>query len=776
MWMGSNIDRQGITDDLEALKRAGFERTTLFSLADVTTPWAGEIKNSPTPELVAWTEPWWAMVKHATLESKRLGMDFGMFHCPGYEASGGPWITPDKSMQELIFSKTVVVGGTRDVVQLQRPVPDARANMPWPIFNPNSGKVEKPLIPARLTYYKDVAVLAAPEGGLLRSDAVVDLTGRMDSIGRLRWEAPPGRWVVYRFGHTTMGSLIQPAQWAATGLECDKMDPKAVTFHMDHVIGEVRKHLGTLVGNGFSHLHFDSYEAGVPSWTASMRSEFRKRRGYDLLPCLLVFAGMDFSDRKDFRADFDRTIRDLYRDVYFRIIGQKLRKAGLEFLCEPYGGPWKLEEVMPLVDRVMTEFWTNKGVFTPYELEPTIEALRQSGQNIVEAEAFTGRPGDSEWNETPMGLKPIGDAAFCAGVNRLVLHRFTHQPWNQAFKPGMSMGQWGTHFDRTQTWWDAVPGMVGYWKRCQAVLQWGLFAGKDDVKVEVLKGSPIIHSIARRSGHTVVYFLANTSHQPGDVRCSLPTSGLQPEYWDPMTGEMRRLPQFEFVGDHTVLDLRFDDAQSCFVVFRDKVERAGSTVAVNCPDPRNLLQLETPWNVQFDPAWGGPSEAVVFDGLDDWTQRPEPGIRYYSGTAVYSKRFDVPDETRLVANRLSLGVVACVARVELNGRDLGMLWTAPWETVLPGGLLRNKGNELVVRVSNVWANRLIGDHQLPDDCDWLPGHQGGRFLERFPDWFVQGKPRPSKQRFCFTTWDYFTSNSPLVRSGLLGPVSLQQMP
>jgi len=77
MWMGCNLSSNGITRDLEALKDAEFNRTTMFSLADVTTPWAGEIGNSPTPEIISWTEPWWKLVRHAALESKRFRMDFG---------------------------------------------------------------------------------------------------------------------------------------------------------------------------------------------------------------------------------------------------------------------------------------------------------------------------------------------------------------------------------------------------------------------------------------------------------------------------------------------------------------------------------------------------------------------------------------------------------------------------------------------------------------------------------------------------------------------------
>jgi hypothetical protein len=154
----------------------------------------------------------------------------------------------------------------------------------------------------------------------------------------------------------------------------------------------------------------------------------------------------------------------------------------------------------------------------------------------------------------------------------------------------------------------------------------------------------------------------------------------------------------------------------------------------------------------------------------------EPGIRYYSGTAVYRKTFDVPLsalDSRPSARFLDLGTVLHLARVRLKGRDLGVGWCAPWGVALPGGLLKARQNRLEIQVVNVWANRLIGDEQEPPDCEWLPGHQGhGGFLKQFPEWFLRNQPRPSKGRFTFTTWNYFTKDSPLVPSGLLGPVRL----
>lgn len=780
MWMGANLSKEGITKDLEALKKAGFNRTTMFSLADVTTPWACDIGKSPTPELISWTEPWWKFVRYAAEESKRLGMDFGMFNGPSYESSGGVWITPELSMQEICSSQTKLTGNQKTTIRLTQPTVNLRGHTPFPVYNPKTGKVEIPEIEARGTYYKDIAVLALPAAGPVTKANAIELTDKMKPNGELVWDAPAGDWIIYRFGHTTTGTLIQPAQWQAVGLECDKMSQQAVDFHMDHVIGEIQKHLGDLIGTGFTHVHFDSYEAGMPSWTPKMREEFTKRRGYDPLPHLVAFAGRRLGSQSDstkFRQDFDATIKDLHRDVYFTTISKRLKAANLTFLSEPYGGPWRQNEIMPLVHNVMTEFWTNGGQYHPYELDPTVAALRKSGQNLVEAEAFTGDAPDSRWSETPAWLKPIGDAAFCAGVNRMILHRFVQQPWDDRYKPGATMGRWGTHFDRTQTWWEPGKAMVAYWQHTQALLQWGRIASTD-FRADVTAGKPTIQSIHRREGNTDLFFVANTAREAGSATCTFTVSGRQPELWDPVTGAMRALTEYTSQNGTTTIPLKFAEAQSFFIVFQNKAT-APARPKPNFAEPKEVVKLTGTWQVAFDPAWGGPAQPVTFAKLDDWTTRSEPGIRYFSGTAVYRQSFDMtpgqlaskPGETYL-----DLGVVNHVARVFVNNQDLGVIWTAPWRVQIPAGLLKAKGNQLVVEVTNVWANRLIGDEQEPADQEWLPGHldKNTGYLKEFPDWFLNKQPRPSKGRYCFTTWNYFTKDSPLVSSGLLGPVRIMK--
>jgi hypothetical protein len=150
--------------------------------------------------------------------------------------------------------------------------------------------------------------------------------------------------------------------------------------------------------------------------------------------------------------------------------------------------------------------------------------------------------------------------------------------------------------------------------------------------------------------------------------------------------------------------------------------------------------LSGPWTVKFDPEWGGP-ESVVFDKLQDWTKRPEEGIKYYSGKATYHKTFDLPELLR-ESNRkihLNLGKLNNVAQVRLNGKDLGIVWTAPWNVAV-----LSTGNNLEIEVVNLWPNRLIGDARLPE-----------------------------AKRLTTTNVKKFKPDSPLLESGLLGPVTLQ---
>ena len=164
----------------------------------------------------------------------------------------------------------------------------------------------------------------------------------------------------------------------------------------------------------------------------------------------------------------------------------------------------------------------------------------------------------------------------------------------------------------------------------------------------------------------------------------------------------------------------FAPRQSFFVVFREDAP-AGNAAFVthgeNFPASQPAMELQGPWEVAFDPAWLYPAShpaKVTFETLEDWTLRPEKAIRHYSGIAIYRKSFDLPQARTPDPLILDLGTVKNVARVRLNGRDLGTVWTTPWQVEITDAV-KEKDNLLEIEVANLWPNRLIGDATLPQD-------------------------------------------------------------
>ena len=185
---------------------------------------------------------------------------------------------------------------------------------------------------------------------------------------------------------------------------------------------------------------------------------------------------------------------------------------------------------------------------------------------------------------------------------------------------------------------------------------------------------------------------------------------------------------------------------------------------VALPPPQGIAG---PWQVTFDPRWGGPADPVTFEKLADWSRHADPGIRYYSGTAVYRTTFAY-HQSPVGSQRvfLDLGSVEVMARVRLNGADCGILWKPPYLVDVTDAV-RAGDNNLEISVVNLWINRMIGDEQLPLDADW----KNNETLLEWPDWFTSGKARPSG-RYTFSTCRHYTKESPLVSSGLLGPVKV----
>ena len=309
------------------------------------------------------------------------------------------------------------------------------------------------------------------------------------------------------------------------------------------------------------------------------------------------------------------------------------------------------------------------------------------------------------------------------------------------------------------------PGQYGDFAAVTAVLE------KMSVRPDCVSDRPL-RWVHRRDGSTDIYFVANPAAGAVKTTAVFRTDGKRPELWDPLTGQIRALTAFREDGGRASVTLAFEPYQSFFIVFREAgvpaVTAAPAAADDGFPAASDIATLSGPWEVSFDPAWGGP-EKVIFEDLDDWSLRPEDGIRYYSGTAVYRKSFDLPQASSARDRRvwLDLGTVRAIASVRLNGRDLGVVWCHPWRVDITAAA-RAKGNRLEIRVANLWPNRLIGDERQPPDAEYAPGGD----LARWPDWLLEGKPRPSSGRRTFSTWKHYTAGSPLLPSGLLGPVRL----
>jgi hypothetical protein len=239
-----------------------------------------------------------------------------------------------------------------------------------------------------------------------------------------------------------------------------------------------------------------------------------------------------------------------------------------------------------------------------------------------------------------------------------------------------------------------------------------------DLELRAITNAMELDWIHRQTERADIYFVANLSETSGQAEAAFRVSGRAPELWDPVSGEIRDLPEFHQEEGRTVVPLRFVPKQSYFVVFQKAAADTSVRAGKNFPPTSRVFELTGSWEVSFDPRWGGPG-TVVFRELEDWTTRTEEGVRYYSGTATYRKTFDAPDSA---VTYLDLGTVRNLAHVRLNGVDLGIIWTAPWR-VRVRKALRARGNQLEIEVVNLWPQ--------PPDTRWRssgegPAHQDQR--------------------------------------------------
>lgn len=920
-FMDGNLSKEAMTADLEAMKAAGLGNL-VFLEVNVGVP-RGKV-DFLSPE-------WKDHFAHAVREAERLGIEITLGVGPGWTGSGGPWVRPEQSMQHLASSATDVRGP--GPVHLTLPVPAPKK----PFFG--ASQFPPDMRKNWETWYQDVAVLAFPTPadpvkteaidekalfyrapytsqanvrpyftpetprGLtgISPEKIIDLTAKMRADGSLDWTVPEGSWTILRFAARNNGAVTRPAPLPGVGFESDKFDTTALDAHLRTYLYPLLPKTRNKNG-GLRRLHMDSWEMGAQNWSGHFREEFRRRRGYDPLPWYPVYAGwiVGSDDRSErFLWDLRKTAQELVLENHAGQLKRISHRLGLKLSIEPYDmNPTADLALGAVADIPMCEFWSEGyGFAAAFSCLEATSVAHINGSALVPAEAFTADHREA-WKQYPGSMKNQGDWAFAAGINRFVYHTFQHKFPDDGLRPGMTMGPYGVHWDRGQTWWPMVPAYHRYVSRCQFLLQQGrtvadvlyltpesaphvflppksalsgsdflpdrrgynfdgcdpeqlmhasvrdgqivfpsgasyrllvlpayrtmtprllekigslvgagaTVAGNPPVAAPGLTGYPAADGRIRQEATHLwaggkiqrfepeagslypsyettaslvrkqripedfattldvrythrthigwdLYFVSNRRDTPQEGTLSFRAEG-QPQCWNPVTGEIRALPEYSTQNGVTSLPLKLAPSESFFIVFpKEKQPVAGKK---NNPSFQPVKTLEGPWEVYFDPAWGGP-EAISFDRLEDWTSRPEHGIRYYSGIATYRKRFDAPKGRRLV---LDLGTVHDMARVRLNGKDLGVIWTSPW--LVPLKTLKTGQNLLEIEVANRWPNRLIGDEFLPDD-----GIRDGKW----PDWLLHHTPRTSG-RYTFTPHRFYKKDSPLLPSGLLGPVRI----
>lgn len=786
-WMDGLVTKEGITKDLEAFKAAGLAGVQNFQIGGDMQSLVGD------PTCAIGSEKWKTMMRWAMEECRRLGLSFGTHNCPGWSSSAYGNVTPEYSMQKLVFSETRLTDDN-----LKRIKGETRSNAVFTVMLP------KPEIDPRYNYYEDVAVLAVTEGQTISKDDIIDLTPCMAANGtltiprQLADKIEKSR-IVLRFGHTTNGKTNDAqSPVSGQGLECDKMRREAVKHFWDGYPQMLIDLAGDMAGKTFNRIEIDSYEAGGQNWSVVLPAEFKARKGYDLLPYLPYIAGRTTIDSKEesarFGKDFTDVLTSLFAENYYGYMAELAeRTPGMQLLIEPYatGGqkPFRVLDIYKILKEspnaiVATEFWVKPETWGWKDMAGHEKVMRDTQRRMLVAEAFTCWPLHA-WKDDPQSLKPICDRAFCTGVNRMMLHAGTANPWPNA-APGMSFGIWGTQFVPGQTWWKAggARALFDYMARCQSLLQRGVPA-KDQLRL-----TDRFKTYRRTDGPNDIIFLCNPTDRTvtDTLRLSEFIGNRSVELWDPYSVTMAAQQQ----KDSIVVTIEPNGSRFLVIcgphpttptadMYAAGANPSESALLTRLSDtPATSVDLSKSWALSFPTSTDGPT-TVTTDTLFDWTTSAMDELRYFSGTATYTRTVTLKKK-QLNGRRavLSLGDVRNMAAVRVNGKTFPVLWKAPFLLDVTPALQKGV-NTIEIDVTNLWPNRMIGDEREPDDIEWsepfhysyAPGNPvAGRFMKSIPDWLRDGTPRPSKGRKTVGCFKFFTADSPLLPSGLIGPVEL----
>ena len=495
-WLNGNVTSNAITRDLEAMKAKGFGGAIICDADGASQDGNDKVPHGPT----FFSPAWRGLFKHTLHEAGRLGLEMSLNIQSGWNL-GGPMVTADDAPKKLAWTELRVTGGTNRVVQLVQPA--ARDNFYRDLFvvacrvktnlpanrKPIQNLQQKAMLRALEPFSAPVSTplfqefSAAPgEEDALTTD-VLDLSANLAADGTLHWKASPGEWQILRFGCTLNDHCrVSTCSEGWNGYALDPFDASAFKKYWDTVVEPLIADAGPHAGKALKYLTTDSWEVGVANWTPTLREEFQKRRGYDLLNWLPVIAGKIINSRDEsdrFLNDFRKTMGDLAIDNHYKLFKEGAHQHGLLIHPEsggPHAVPIDAQRCLGWDDAPMSEFWawswTHRiGDENRFFVKQPASAAHTYGHNLVLAEGFTTI--GPHWQETLWdNLKPAFDKALCEGLNLLVWHAFVCSPAERGI-PGQQYFA-GTHLNPNVTWWEKSAPFFSYLNRCQFLLQQGL--------------------------------------------------------------------------------------------------------------------------------------------------------------------------------------------------------------------------------------------------------------------------------------------------------------
>jgi hypothetical protein len=471
-WLNGNTDTLRLKAEIRAMKEAGISG---FDIFEIGVPRSDEtIKAGPA----FLSRESLAAIKLVIDEAGKAGMTAGLNMASSWNA-GGSWIKPVHAAKSIYYSKTVLDDKSEN-----------RIKLPFPEILKPGGTGMQRMIPmtssGKPVYYEEVAVIAIPSGV---SDGKLD-TGRIFNISRyfdpseeiLDWDSPPGKWEVYRYVCSNSGEQLKLPSLNSAGPIIDHFDSTATAEHFMHVINLLKPVLGDFRKTALKSLYLASYEATGFVWTSTLPSEFRKINGYDI--CKFIPALFDKKLYNEnligkFQSDFRRTLSEMMIRNFYGKAREIANRYGLMINSEAGGPGLPLHNVpveplkaLGALDLPRGEFWINhsrykeQGIDIMRVVKEVSAASHIYNRGIVEDESFTSF---QHWQEGPFDMKPYGDRAFCEGLNRVVIHGFSHNPEGYGY-PGIVYHA-GTHFNDRRVWWTKVKPFNDYLARLCAVFQ-----------------------------------------------------------------------------------------------------------------------------------------------------------------------------------------------------------------------------------------------------------------------------------------------------------------